>query len=345
MPRISPTLEGFRAAWRRPSVTFAEIVWRWTVGAAAWSLFVFAFLEYLDTLPVTNGELLLLRTRHPVLVGQAISKILHGSLSRAVIAGMLAALALTFLWMIAASLGRAVTIRALLDYFRRDVTSGLSTEAPAPGVRSDSFRALLGLNFLRAALALAAILGFLGAAILAGMSSTPANPRPGLAFFLVLPMAGLVCLAWSTLNWFLSLAALFAVRDGDDTPRALSTAVAFSRERAGPVSAVSTWFGLIHLAVFIGATTVVSLPLGLAPVVPVRILLVVVFLLTLAYFAVADWLYVARLAGFVCITETPQELLSPPPVSPPASEIEPCIPRQTSIDPGESILSDLPGLA
>ena len=46
MPRVSPTLEGFRAAFRRPSLTFAEIAWRWSFGAAAVALFAFALLEY-----------------------------------------------------------------------------------------------------------------------------------------------------------------------------------------------------------------------------------------------------------------------------------------------------------
>ena len=54
---ISPTVEGFRAAFRRPSVTLAEIMWRWIVGATAAALYL-RFFEYLDTLPVTNGELL-----------------------------------------------------------------------------------------------------------------------------------------------------------------------------------------------------------------------------------------------------------------------------------------------
>ncbi len=85
---ISPTAEGFRAAFRRPSVTLAEIMWRWTAGATAAALFVFGLFEYLNTLPVTNGELLFLRTRHPYLVGEAIAHILRGSLNRVVIAGL-----------------------------------------------------------------------------------------------------------------------------------------------------------------------------------------------------------------------------------------------------------------
>jgi hypothetical protein len=101
-------------------------MWRWTAGAAAAALFVFGLFEYLNTLPVTNGELLFLRTRHPYLVGQAMAHILRGSLSRAVMAGLLAALMLAVLWMIAASVGRIATVRALLDYFRRDAADRVS---------------------------------------------------------------------------------------------------------------------------------------------------------------------------------------------------------------------------
>src|SRR5437879_5144280 len=112
---ISPTVEGFRAAFRRPSLTLAEITWRWTMGATAVALFVFGLFEYLSSLHVTKGELLFLRTRHPYLVGEAIAHILRGSLNRAVMAGLLAALMLTILWIMAASVGRIATVRALLD--------------------------------------------------------------------------------------------------------------------------------------------------------------------------------------------------------------------------------------
>src|SRR5580692_3296860 len=123
MPRVSPTLEGFRASFRRPSPTFAEIAWRWTVGAVGWTLVFFWLIEFLDTLPVTNSDATLLRTRQPLLVGRAIEHILRGSLNRAVLAALFATLALLALWIIAASLGRAATVRALVDYFRRDIVS------------------------------------------------------------------------------------------------------------------------------------------------------------------------------------------------------------------------------
>lgn len=355
---ISPTSEGFRAAFRRPLLTLAEIMWRWTAGATAAALLLFGLFEYLDTLPVTNGELLFLRTRQPYLVGEAIAHILRGSLSRGVMAGLLAAFLLGTLWIFAASVGRIATVRALLDYFRGDVdvlSAGGVRDNRERGVASNpsmkSFPALLRLNFLRAGVALAAVFGFVGAAILAGFASPDAAPRPALAFFLFLPLAGLICLVWGTLNWLLSLAGMFAVRDREDAVGSISAAVTLCREHTGPVAAASFWTGLAHMVAFVGASTVASMPLGFAAVVPWRLVALAVLLVTLAYFALADWLYMARLAGYVCIAEMPEALLVP--VAPPPRPVFPpvtgppvqTIPVQTTIDREEPILSDLPNLA
>src|SRR5208283_1479933 len=200
---ISPTAEGFRAAFRRPSLTLAEIAWRWSVGITAASLFSFGLFEYLNMLPVTNGELLFLRSRQPFLVSEAIAHILRRSLSRVVMSALVAVLMLTLLWIIAAAVGRLATVRALLDYFRRDVAGYVSAGSiPDDGERdvasnvstSGALPVLVRLNFLRAAVALAAACAVMGAAILAGFASADAHPRPGLALLLFLPLAALVYL-------------------------------------------------------------------------------------------------------------------------------------------------------
>jgi hypothetical protein len=349
---ISPTAEGFRAAFQRPALTLGEITWRWVTGATAAALFFFGLFELLDTLPVTSGEMLFLRTRHPYLVAEAIAHIFRGSLSRAVMTSLLAGLMLGLLWIVAASLGRIATVRGLLDYFPRNL-GGASAGAPVAETASNvstnlnPFETLTRLNFLRAVVAVAAIFGFVGAAILAGFASPDADPSPGLAFLLFLPLAGLICLVWWALNWLLSLAGLFAVRDGEDAVGAISAAVAFCRERTGAIFAVSTWTGLAHLVAFVGATTVISMPLGFAGVLPWRLVFLGVILVTLAYFVLADWLYMARLAGYVCIAEMPEELLAPPspqpmPTPPGGLQATPAPPIQTSIDRDEVILSDEP---
>jgi hypothetical protein len=364
---ISPTAQGFQAAFKRPSLTLAEISWRWIVGATATAVFLFGLSEYLNTLPVTNGDLLFLRTRHPYLVAEAIAHILRGSMSRVVIAALVATLLLGVLWIIAASVGRIATVRTLLDYFRSDVFRAIAKRDgswnletyPAMDVSANdignpsAFSTLVRLNFLRAMVVVAAACGLFGAMIVAGFVSSDANPHPGLVFLLFLPLAFLVGCAWWALNWILSLAGIFAVRDGESAIGAISAAVSFLRERLGAVSAVTSWTGVGHLVAFIVVSVAASMPLGLAGVLPWRLVALGVIFVTLIYFVVADWICMWRLAGYVCIAEVPEELMrpaplpaAPPPVLPSVMSPsggqhgEPTL--QTSIDRDELILSDVP---
>ncbi len=331
----SPTLEGFRATFRRPSAIFAEIAWRWTVGAVAWALIGFWFVEYLGTLPVTKVDASLLLTRQPSLVGRAIAHILRGSMSRAVLAALVALIALSLLWIVVASIGRAATVRALLDHFRESVFRNIPSETHDAD-ESRPLPSLIGLNFLRAAVTLAAFLAFVGAAVLVSFASPDANPQPGMAFLLFLPIAGVICMVWSALNWMLSVAAIFSVRDGEDALGALSAAVTFFRERLGPISAVSTWIGLAHLTAFGVAGSAVSLTLAFIHVAPLRLVIAGIILVTLVYFAFAAWLYMVRLAGYVWIAEIREGLAEY------ASLPGPLL--QTSVDRDEPILSDVPNL-
>lgn len=343
MSRVSPTLEGFRAAFRQPSLTFAEITWRWVVGATSTVLFFFGLFEFLNTLPVTRGEMLFLRTRHPYLVTQAVLHILRGGLSRGVLSLLVAALLMTLVWMIAASLGRIATVESISEYFSERLQSRAEAEESSePNSSPKAFNSLLMLNFFRAVVVIATVFGFIAAGIFASFVSPDAHPRPGLAFLAFLPMAVVIGLLGWMLNWLLSLAAVFSVQDGDNAVGSVAAAIALFAKRTGAVLAVSSWVGLAHLVLFVAATTVVSIPLGLIPVVPWRLAVLAMVFVTLAYFAFADWLYIARLAGYVCITEMPDEMFVPlpAPATPPAPSA-----IQTSIDRDELILSDVPYLA
>ncbi|MGB8916270.1 MAG: hypothetical protein WCC89_05395, partial [Candidatus Sulfotelmatobacter sp.] len=100
-----------------------------------------------------------------------------------------------------------------------------------------------------------------------------------------------------------------------------------------------------HFVAFSIATTAVSLPLSLIQFAPSRLVIACILLVTLAYFAVADWLYIARLAGYICVAEMPETVpaasLLPPATSPTGNVAS----LETTIDRDEPILSDVPNLA
>jgi hypothetical protein len=150
----------------------------------------------------------------------------------------------------------------------------------------------------------------------------------------------MICFVWWALNWLLSLAGMCAVRDGADAVGAIASATALIRERTGAVFAVSTWTGLAHLVALSAGSTVAAVPLGFAGLLPWRFVFVAELFVALAYFAIADWLYVARLAGYVCIAEMPASFWTAP--VPPAPQPKSAPPLQTTIDRNELILSDVP---
>jgi len=343
MSQVSPSAEGFRAALRRPSLTLAEIGWRWIVGATAAGLTAFALIEYLDSVPLTNVQRLLLRTRQPFLVAPVVRQILHGSLNRIVLAAVMASLALVGLWIVAASIGRIATVRDLLDHFtaRANLANRLSSGVFA----KHPLRALIYLNLLRAAVALATVCALVGAAIVAGFASPESAPEPVWTFILFLLLAGLVGCIWFALNWLLSLAGIFAVRDGEDSIGATAAAVSLCRHRTGSVFAVSAWTAIAHFAAFIAATAIATTSLGLIAAVSWRLIVAAIILVTLIYFALADWLYIARLAGYISILEMPNIPVTATPLPPSPSRSAPAVAVSNSIDHDEPILSDISQLA
>jgi hypothetical protein len=296
---------------------------------AAGLLITLSFFGYLHTLPVTDGDLWLLRTRQPILIAQAVGNIVRGSGIRLVHAFIVLALALTLGWILVAALARAAIIRALLDYFRE---RNQSPERKIHGRNGP----LLGLNFLRAAVTLAAIVGCFAGFTLSGMVSPQDDATPVATLLVAMMVSALVWLAWSMVSWLLSLAAIFAVADGRDTFGAIAAAVDFLRRHSGPVFAVGTWFGLAHGVAFVLASVAAAVPLGLAAVVPWWMTVAGLVAITLVYSAIADFLYIGRLAAYVAVVELP---LAPVP----SSQSPALRPNLTAnVDPDELILSDAP---
>lgn len=342
MAQPTPTIEGFRTIFRRPALGLVEVTWRWTFGAAGWALLILSLFEYLDTLRVTAGDALFLRTRHPLLVSQAVAHILAGSGGRAAATAIILGVTLSAFWIVCSSVGRAATIQPLLDYFAPADVSAIPMARFSPFPRGESkpwhLRSLFGLNFLRITLLLAGLLALASSSIIAGFVSTPSHPRSGLAFLLFLLLGTLVVLFWSSMNWFLSIASIFVVRDGSDVFGSVASAVDFCFRRSRAVTWSSTVFGTCHLVVFMLASSVVAFPLAFAGILPGWVVLGAVVLLTLTYFVVADFFYVGRLAAYVCILESPEASYSSPPLYPHA----PVPVIETALREGSPIATSVP---
>src|SRR5712692_1010830 len=219
MSSFSPTSEGFRLIFRRPAIPMAEIAWRWTFATAAWLLGTVLLLEYMGSLPVTALDRLLLGTQQPVLVSRAIQRIFHGSAFRFTEAGVVLLVGLAIAWIALASLGRAVTLAAVLEEFGIASGSGRGTMWP-----------LFALNFLRVAGASAAVVAGLGAALFASSFWASTHVSVADATRLWFAVLFLVWLVWTFLNWLLSTAAVFVVTDQKGSLNAVAACARFCGE-------------------------------------------------------------------------------------------------------------------
>ena len=328
MSSFSPTAEGFRLIFRRAAIPCAEIAWRWTFATAAWLLVAYFLLEYMGSLPVTAIDRLLLGTQQPALISRALQRIFHGSAFRFTEAGLVVLIALAVAWIALASLGRAATLTAMCDEI-----------GVTPGPIRRTIRSLLALNFLRAAVFLAAKVGGVGAILLASSFWASTHISAGDGWRAWFAGLFLVWITWAALNWLLSAAAVLAVIEEQGALSAIGSCARLCLQRPGPMLAVGIWFGLPRLGAFLiawGAGFTVLSTVG-----PWRIgpALVLALLVIAAYWAMADFLYTGRLAAYVAIVRGP-EIESSRAASPIAPDT-----GSTSVDRDELILSDVPLLA
>ncbi len=290
----APIADGFRAVFRGPGLLLAEICWRWCFGMAAWVLIALTFREWLAGIRLSSADWLLARTGQPVLLAGAIADALQGAAGHLIRASIVVVLGLVVFWVFAASVGRAATLKALL-----------------PGQQKTGFSSLVGLHFLRAALALAGLIGFLGVIIVSeravpvDLGDSSAVMARVLVFLLLAVLVGFL---WSVVNWFLSLAPIFVLRDGRDTFGAVADSWAFFRRRSATLLGVTFVFDVVRVVLLITAALIAAGPIaGVQRSSEFLAALWFALAVALIYFALADLLYVARLAAYVNIAEQEPE--------------------------------------
>jgi hypothetical protein len=116
----SPFRDGFAALLHEPVLLPAELAWRWCFGFSALALGILSLVLFLDSLKLTRADEFLIRTWQPGLLSNALRHIFRGSLTRFLVEQTVLILGVMLLWALAATAGRAATLRRLVDMFSAD---------------------------------------------------------------------------------------------------------------------------------------------------------------------------------------------------------------------------------
>jgi len=302
MPHPNPGRAGFDLVLRRPALVLAEIAWRWSFGLASLALLGLTCILFLASIRVSESDMQLARSGSPWIVADVLAHLLQANRAPLLRAVAVLVPGMAILWTIAASVGRLITVPSLVT--------------PRAGKSSAALPALLAISFLRTALALALIAGYLGCAALAALVANTIGGEPQqqvqISFFIFMPTFLLVLLVWALLNWFFSIAPIFAIRDSRPALASFSDAVHLFTTNKRDFLAIGSAYGLaktIAIIIVTIAGIVLGVTLSSYPTLDTTVLIV----LTLVYLAFADLLNLARLASYAVLAEVP----APDPASQP----------------------------
>jgi hypothetical protein len=280
----NPITQGLRAVMRDPAIYMVEILWRWSFAILACLLVVGVALMLLGPLhvgPVWDNAW---RSRDP----QRMSQVLLGvvlilGVKVIITAAIAVPLAIALLWGILSALGRFVTVKRL-----------------RAGLTSLRFRSILALQLLRGFVGWFALV-LLFAATFGEALIASRGPKPDLLLYylMMLPSVILISAFWLTVNWYLSLAAIFG-REGQSFRGAFRQARQTVRLQRSDVAGTGFVFLLFRIVILLIATAICGLTSGMAGTAP-QSYFVLLIVVSLAYFAVADFLYMARMAAYLAL--------------------------------------------
>jgi hypothetical protein len=294
----NPLTQGFRAVLRDRAILLAEIVWRWCFGAIAFFMLLGVALMLMSSVKLGANDEFAWRSRDPYLIAEAALRVFDAVGGKLLKISAVVLPAITVLWTVLGSAGRTFTLSRLA---KREVR----------------FRTIFALHcwraffFWLAGAALAAAIFFDAEVSSRGTGQPDLFLYYGLVLWSVLLIGGF----WATMNWYLSLACVCCARSEAGSIKSFRQAVRFSRVNGGDLGGVSLMFALLRLVAIAIAFVLCALPSGLIGSAP-NIYSAWVAVVSLAYFAVADFLYVARFAAYMIIDVPAAEAAGPGAMSP-----------------------------
>lgn len=265
----------------------SELAWRWCFGIVALAMGSLAWGRVFGGVHISDLQISNLRSENVFVVAQTIKDIFVEVLPKLLRGVLGVSPILAGLWLIIATAGRSVTFRFL------KVGSSGNWWATSLIHLFRLLGALLLSGFFLCAIAVFSYFT---------VRANPENPNYALYFTLVALAAIFLLLLANVGNWYLALAPLFSVVEGQGFSAAIESSRQLSRKFAGELGLTTGMFFFVRL-IWFAAMGVLSL----APVAlfqsSVAMSLGLLALLTLFYFAGADFLYIARMAAYWHILE------------------------------------------
>ncbi|MBZ5508815.1 MAG: hypothetical protein LAO78_25425 [Acidobacteriia bacterium] len=279
----NPITQGLRSVARDPVIFLVEILWRWSFALLA-CLLVFAVgVVLLGPLPIGDSWTTAWNSHDPRRIGGMVFIILSLLGMKAVIAAIAVPILIALLWSVLSALGRTITIKRL-----------------RAGVTSLRFRSIMALQFLRAFLTWFSVV-LLMAAIVGEALIATRGPKPDLALYylMVMPSVLLIGALWLVFNWYLSLAAVFG-RGGQSFWAAFRHARQTVRLQRSDFAGTGFVFLLFRIVVLLVAVAICGLTSRMAGSAP-QTYFTLVMVVSLAYFAISDFLYMSRMAAYLAL--------------------------------------------
>src|SRR6185312_2402346 len=275
----NPITQGLRAVMRDPAIFLVEILWRWSFALLACMLVAGVGMMLLGPLHVGHAWDTAWRSRDPQRMGQLLLAIILLLGAKLIIAAIAVPFAIALLWGILAALGRFVTIKRL-----------------SSGLTALRFRTVFALQLLRGLVSWFALILLFATTIGEALIATRGTqPDLVLYYLMVMPSVVLIGASWLIVNWYLSLAAIFG-REGQSFRGAFRQARQTVRQQRSDFAGTGFIFLLFRTIILLIVVAICGLASGMAGTAPQSYFVLLIFV-SLTYFAIADFLYMARMAA------------------------------------------------
>jgi hypothetical protein len=284
--------EGFRILRTDPALFLMELLWRWSFGLGLLALCFFAYAHLRQFILLSGADVPGLSDQDPFAIAAAVASAIAETMPQLVRTLAQVFTVAAVLWIAASALGRGIITRIIVHRFATEYGLTIAPDAP----RWAGFAIL---QFARVLMLLILVIGYLSSSFIAAMVTNGHDVfTAALIVFAALVISGVL---WSYVNWILSLAPIFLVRDALSPLDSVVAAIGFIHRNRSRLTAIALWNGTLRglAATVISIAGVGALALQLA--LPPSATTVLLVLETIAYLAISDIFLLARLAAYASV--------------------------------------------